>query len=257
MIIGKFRSFLCAGLAIGTGAAMASAAAYNVNWMQMAPTPFGSAPPFAGNYSLPGVGAVQMNYSADPDYVEARLSVPQLASGSVSNGGDTYSWTSQETLARTNWGFSGVINSSWSVTYTFSGTIPAGQLVLGIQGLGRRDPNPGETIADATSLATVLQNATYFGDYTGAMNVGPTLYTPGAGIFTMENSLSGPGGADPWWNTGLAVVRIDDAVNSLTVHFDHTSGDGIGVNLGVIVPEPASAALLGLGCLAFLHRRHR
>ena len=248
------RVALCAGLVVGLATATASATAYTIDWMQLTPTPFGSAPPYLGNYALPGVGPVQMSYPADADFTEARLQVPQLAAGSVTDGGDTYSWTNQETLARTNWGFSGIVNSSWSVTYTFSGTIPAGSLVLGIQGLGRRDPNPGETVADTTTIASVLQTGYYFGDYTGAMNVGATLYSPGAGSFTMENSVSGPGGADPWWNTGLAVVRIDDAVSSLTVHFDQTSGDGIGVNLGVITPEPGTLGLLAAGGLLALRR---
>ncbi|HRX83425.1 MAG TPA: PEP-CTERM sorting domain-containing protein [Phycisphaerae bacterium] len=246
---------LGAGLFIALAAANASANTYNIDWMSLAPTPFGSAPPFVSSYNLAGIGTVNMTYSANSDFVEARLQVPQLAAGSVSYAGDSYAWTNQETLARTNWGFSGIINSSWFVTYTFPGTVPASKLVLGVQGLGRRDPNPGETTADATTEAIVLQNGTHFGDFTGALNVGPTQYTPGAGMFSMINSLSGPGGADPWWNTGLAVVRIDDAVNALTVRIDQTSGDGIGVNIGVITPEPATAALLVTGSLVALRRR--
>lgn len=243
----------------GTGVSLAlalsaSAATYNINWLSLAPTPMGSPPPFNGNYTLPGVGAVNMTYSAHPDFVEARFQVPPLVNGSLNYGGDTYNWANHETLARTNWGFSGVLNSSWFVTYTFSGTIPAGKIVLGVQGLGRRDPNPGENPLDTITSATVLQNGTHFGDYTGAMNVGPTAFSGGPGTFSMVNSLSGPGGADPWWNTGLALVRIDDAITSLTVRINQTSGDGIGVNIGVI-PEPASAALLGLGGLLALARR--
>lgn len=246
-----------AGLLIAVAAATASAANYTVDWMALAPTPFGSAPPFASSYSLPGIGTVNMTYSANADFAEARLQLPQLAAGSLNYAGDTYAWTNQETLARTNWGFSGIINSSWFVTYTFPGTVPAGKIVLGVQGLGRRDPNPNETAADTTTEAIVLQNGTHFGDFTGAMNVGPTQFTPAAGMFSMINSLTGPGGADPWWNTGLAIVRIDDAVNSLTVRIDQTSGDGIGVNIGVITPEPATAALLAAGGLVALRRRAR
>ena len=249
------RFAVSAGLVISLAAPRAFATAYSIDWMQMTPTPFGSAPPFLGNYALPGIGSVQMSYSADADFSEARLQVPQLVAGSVTDGPDTYSWTNHEELARTNWAYSGVTNSPWSVTYTFSGTIPASSLVLGVQGLGRRDPNSGETVADTTTIASVLQTGYYFGDYTGALNFGATLFTPGAGSFTMENSVSGAGGADPWWNTGLAVVRIDDAVSSLTVHFDQTSGDGIGVNLGVITPEPGALGLLAIGSLFVLRRR--
>ena len=236
-------------------ATRAHASLYSVDWMQLAPTPFNAAPPFSGSYNLPGIGAVQMSYSANSDFAEARLALPAMQNGSVSYAGDTYSWGPQETLARTNWGFSGLLNSSWFVTYTFSGTVPAGQLVLGVQGLGRRNANANENPADTITTATVLQNGTYFGDWTGAMNVGPTLFAPAAGSFTMVNSLTGAGGADPWWNTGLAVVRIDDAISSLTVRIDQTSGDGIGVNLGRIVPEPGTLSLLMLGGAGALLRR--
>ncbi len=250
------RMLAAASVVLAAGSASALASTYSVDWLQMAPTPFGSAPPFVGSYNLPGVGTVQMSYNAHPDFTEARLAVPQLTTGSLNYAGDTYNWTNQEALARTNWGFSGVLNSSWSVTYTFPGTIPAGKIILGVQGLGRRDPLPGENPADCISVATVLQNGTHLGDFTGSLNVGPTLFTPGSGTFTMMNSLTGPGGQDPWWNTGLALVRIDDAIASLTIRFDHTSGDGVGVNIGYL-PEPSSAALLGLGGAASLLRRRR
>lgn len=251
------RILISAGLALAL-VASAAASNYTVTWMQHAPTPFGSAPPFASSYNLPGIGVVNMTYTAHPDFAEGRLQVPQLASGLITSAGDNYSWSNQECLARTNWGFSGVMNSSWTVTYTFPSTVAAGSIVLGVQGLGRRDANPGENPADTISTATVLQNGTLLGEYTGALNVGPTQFTSGAGTFSMQNSLTGPGGNDPWWNTGLALVRIDDAVNSLTVHFDQTSGDGVGVNIGVIdVPEPASAALLALGALFITRRRQQ
>ncbi len=250
------RMLAVAGLVLAASSTSALASTYNVDWLQMAPTPFGTAPPTNGSYNLPGVGTVQMTYAAHSDFIEARSAIPQLVAGSVNYAGDTYNWTNHEEFARTNWGFSGVLNTSWSVTYTFPGTVSAGEIILGVQGLGRRDPLPGENPADCISVATVLQNGTHLGDFTGSLNVGPTLFTPASGSFTMMNSLTGPGGADPWWNTGLALVRIDDAISSLTIRIDQTAGDGVGVNIGYI-PEPSSAALLGLGAAASLLRRRR
>jgi hypothetical protein len=245
--------FACVGLALVFAVSTASAAVYNVDWMQMTPTPIGSPPPFTGTYNLPGVGAVQMSYTGPlSDFAEARFQSLILISGSVAYGGDTYSWTNNEMLARTNWAYSGILNSSWQVTYTFSNAIPAGQLVLGVSGLGRRDPRPNENPLDCISSATVLQNGTYFGDWINAQNYGATAFSGGAGVFSMTNSVTGPGGADPWWNTGLALVRIDDTISSLTVLFNQTAGDGLGVNLGVIVPEPSTLALLACGFLSLV-----
>lgn len=243
------------GMALVAG--VASATNYGVTWMQMAPTPFGSAPPYSGTYTLAGIGTVTMTYAPNSDFTEARLAVPQLASGNVNNGPDNYAWGNQECLARTNWGYSGVLNTSWTVTYKFTSLVAGGQLVLGVQGLGRRNANPNENPADCITTATVMQNGTYFGDWTGAMNVGPTQFTGGPGMFQMQNSLTGPGGQDPWWNTGLGVVRIDDSVSSLTVRFDQTAGDGVGVNIGVITPTPGSLSLIGTGGLIAMRRRRR
>src|SRR5262249_3689483 len=107
------RPLTVATIAFAALASTAAATNYGVNWMQMPPTPVGSAPPFTGSYNLPGVGPVQMTYSAHPDFTEARFQNPALASGSVTYGPDNYAWTNHEMLARTNWAYSGVINSSW------------------------------------------------------------------------------------------------------------------------------------------------
>ena len=196
-----------------------------------------------------------MTYTAHPDFTNARVQNVALAAGSLNYGSDTYSWSNYEALGRTNWAYSGVLNSAWQVTYTFPSTVLAGQIVVGTVGLGRRNPNTNESPIDVITRVTVNQNGTYFGDWTGALNVGPAQVSNGPGIFTLVNSLSGPGGADPWWNTGLSLIRVDDALNSLTVYFNQTAGDGAGVNIGVLTPEPVSLSLLALGGLGLLRRR--
>jgi MYXO-CTERM domain-containing protein len=203
------------------------------------------------------LGNVQVTYAADADFTEARFNAATLQNGSIPFGSDTYQWGPQECLARTNWGFSGNLNTAWTVTYTFSGTIPAGTIALDVQGLGRRDPDPGVPPGAYISVATVNQNGTFIGDYINGNNWGATQFTGGVGTFSMQNSLSGPGGQDPWWNTGLGLVRIDDPISSLTVHIQQTAGDGVGVNIGAITPTPGSAALLGLGGLVAGRRRRR
>ncbi len=232
----------------------ASATNYGITWMSLAPTPFGSPPPFNGNYSLPGIGAVNMTYTPNSDMSEARFQSSILDNGNTSYGGNTSSWGSFESLARTNWAYSGNIITSWTVTFTFSGTVPGGKLALGVSGLGRRDPRPGENPLDCISVATCNQNGTFLGDWVNG-SYGATLFTGGAGTFNMMNSVTGPNGQDPWWNTYLSATRIDDAVSSLTVHIDQTAGDGLSLNIGVLTPAPGSVALLGLGGLMAARRR--
>lgn len=243
---------LLAGLSLAASSALA--VNYNIQWMSLAPTPFNSPPPYTGTYNLPGVGLVTMTYNAHADFTEARFQNAILDNGVTSFGGNGSTWGNYECLARTNWGYSGVLNSPWSVTYTFQNTIPAGTIALGVSGLGRRNPNANENPLDCITRATVNQNGTFLGDWVNG-NYGPTLWTGGAGTFNMRNTLTGAGGQDPWWNTYLCATRIDDPISSLTVFFDQTVGDGVGVNIGVLTPAPGSAALLGMGGLCLTRRR--
>ena len=248
---------LVAMAAVVAGCGLASAANYSVGWLNQGPTPFGLSYPSGSVFNLPGVGPVTVTYSLNPAFSDARVDANWQANGSVVNGPDTYSWGNLEVLGRTNIQPAPPLNSSWSVTYSFPGTVSAQSLVVGITGLGRRDDPIGGT-PGAVTTATCTQNGTYLGEFFGIGGpYGANQFTGGPGIFSLENSVTGVGGANPHWNTALALVRIDDAVNSLTVRFDQTSGDGVGVNIGVLVPSPGTAALIGLGALPAVVRRRR
>ena len=252
MKLRNYKICACAFALVAFSASQANAALYSINWMNMAPTPYGSSVPNNSVFNLPGVGNVTMTYSIPTTFSDARVANPFLTAGNVVNGPDTYSWTNEELFGTTNLASSSpLVGVPWQITYTFPGTVPAGTLALGIAGLGQTTSFGG-----GASTATVFQNGTFLGDWTGGGNYGATQYSAG-NPFQMQNSVTGAGGADPWWNTAFGVVRIDDAVNSLTVDFRQISGDGVGVNIGYIIPEPATAMLLGITGVLTLVRRRR
>lgn len=233
-------------------AGAAQAANFTIDWLNMSPVTFGGAVPNNTSYFLPGVGNVLITHTAPSFITPTRSTNATLQNGSINFGPDTYSWTAHEAIGGTNLNPSGGTGDTWRITYTFPGTIPANRLYLGVAGLGRTDNSGG-----LASTATVNQNGTFIGDWISGNNWGPTQFIGGAGTFSMRNSLSAPGGLDPWWNSELGVVRIDDAVSSLTVNLLHLPGDGFILNIGHAVPAPGALALMGLGAAAGLRRRRR
>ena len=233
-------------LLLAFGASSASVAS-TIDWLNMAPVQFGSSVPNNSVYNLPGVGNVTITYSLPAALPNNRGQNPLMQNGNVPG----YSWTAHEQFGVTNLAPNPpFVNAAWSVTYTFPGTVAAGTLFVGVAGLGRTTSQGG-----GISTATVNQNGSFLGDWTGGGNYGATQYIGGPGTFTMQNSVTGAGGADPWWNSALGVVQILDPVSSLTFNMSQLPGDGVGVNIGHVAPEPASLALLGLGGLAMFRRR--
>jgi hypothetical protein len=249
-----FRKFAQLGsvvIVLTLVASTASATNYGITWLDMSPTPFGNSVPNGSVFNLPRVGNVTVTYAIPSIFADNRGQNPLLQNGSVTSGPNSYSWGAHETFGATNLGPNPPFaTSQWRITYSFTGTVAANTLYLGVNGLGRTDSFGG-----GMSTATVYQNGGFLGDWTGGGNYGATQFTPGAGVFTMNNSVSGPGGQDPWWNTALGVVQIQDAVSSLTVVVDQLPGDGVGLNIGYAVPEPSSATLVTLGGLLALRRR--
>lgn len=249
MNVRRSVSLSIAVFAAATSAALASN--YTVNWLDMSPTPYGSSITNGGSYNLPGYGPVTVTYSLPTTFTHNRSTNGDFLNGSVTSGPDTWSWNHYEYFAAIlNTGPDPLVPVQWRVTYHFPTPVPAGQIALGVVGLGQTTSFGG-----GASIASVTQNGTFLGDFANAGNYGPTQFNPGV-PFSMQNSLNGPGGIDPWWNTPLGVVRIDDPLNMLVVDMSTIRGDGVGLNIGYIVPTPASATLLALGGL-FSSRRRR
>ncbi len=220
-------------LALAAVAGTALGLNYPITWLSMAPTPFGSPVPNSSVFFLPGVGNVTVTYSLPGTFTQSRFQSGFLTAGNVTSGPDTFLWSNYEAFATIF--TAGPTTQPWQVTYTFPSTLPAGSIYLGVHGLGRTTNAGG-----LASVITVNQNGTFLGDWQGAGGPwGATQFSAGP-PFTMMNSVTGAGGADPWWNTKLGIVRIDDATNSVTINASQIAGDGIGLNIGYC-PVPAGA----------------
>ena len=216
----------CLTLASGT----CSAANYNIDWLNMPPTPFGSSVPNNSVFFMPGVGNVLVTYNIPAVITNTRVQAACLASGSVISGSDTYAWTNHEYFGTIfTVGPDPLVPVVWTITYTFPGVQPPGTIFVGADGLGATTSFGG-----GASIVTVNQNGAFLGDWgtPGCGNLGPTQFTGGPGTFSMQNSVTAPGGLDPNWNTPLGVVKINDPVSSITISVSQIRGDGIGVNIG-------------------------
>lgn len=242
-------------LLLATTATPTFAANVNIDWLTMAPPSYGTSVPNGSVYNLVGVGNVTVTYSFPQGFfTDARVDNPLLTTGNVTSGPDTYTWNDFEMFAATNnVPADPIVQVPWRVTFTFPSTQAANSIYVGVAGLGRTTSFGG-----GATTATVNQNGTFLGDWSGGGNYGATQYIGGAGTFTMMNSVTGAGGADPWWNSQLGVVQINDAVSSITVDFAHIAGDGAGANIGfAAVPAPGALALLAMAGIVTGSRRRR
>ena len=166
-------------------AGTAGATNFVIDWLDMSPVLNGQQVPNNSNYFLPGIGNVNISYNIPTTFAHARSIEPLLQNQGFVSGPDTYSWTGHETFANVlTTGPDPLVPVAWDITYTFSGTIPAGSIALGVAGLGQTTSFGG-----GASVATVNQNGTLLGEYIGPNNWGPTQYTGGPGIFSMSDVL--------------------------------------------------------------------
>lgn len=216
------------------GAVAASAVTIPITWLDQSPTAFGSPVPNGSIINVAGVGNVTVTYAIPAHWTHSRLASAGYTAGSVTSGPDTYTWTNYEAFSTI---FTpGLLGPEvGTITYTFASTLPAGSVFVGPIGLGATTSFGG-----GTSTTRVIQNGTFLGDYVGDVTAGASQFIGGVGSFTVMNSVTGAGGANPWWNSQLAVVRIDDAVSSITVIQTQLRGDGIGVNIGFAVDSVVS-----------------
>lgn len=239
-------------LALAAGNALATN--YNINWLDQSPTPFNSSVPTGSTFFLPGAGPVTVNYTMPAVITNSRGFGSVTSNGSVTSGPDTYSWTNHEYFGTIfTVGPDPLVPLTWRITYQFATPQPANSIVVGTLGLGATTSFGG-----GASTMTVLNNGAFLGDFASPNPYGPTQFTPGVGLYTVQNSLAAPGGQDPHWNTPLGVALItDNMVSSITIEVSQIRGDGIGVNIGSVVPTPGAAGLLGLATATIARRRRR
>lgn len=232
-------AILAVAIASLLGSGVANAVNIPITWLDQSPTAFGSPVPNGAVINVAGVGNVTITYAIPAHWTHSRLLSAGYTAGNVTFGPDTYTWTNYEAFSTI---FTpGLLGPEvGTITYTFAGTLPAGSVFVGPIGLGATTSFGG-----GTSTTRVLQNGTFLGDYIGDVTAGASQFIGGPGAFTVMNSVTGAGGSNPWWNTQLGVVRIDDAVSSITVIQTQLRGDGIGVNIGfavdsVVANEPST-----------------
>ncbi len=220
---------LLASLVLGLG--VADAATIPITWINYAPTPVGGVIPNASVYNVTGIGNVLVTYSLTTLLDEARTQFAPATVGSVPFGPDTYTWSNYEYFG-TIYNDTPLGPAPGKVTFIFPTTLPAGTVFVGTLGIGATTSFGG-----GQSSFTVNQNGTFFGDFIIDPTFGATAFAGGPGTFTMTNSVTGAGGSNPWWNTQLGIVRIDDPVSSVTVDQACLRGDGIGFNIGFAVDK--------------------
>lgn len=218
-----------AALLVVACAGIAGATAYNIIWLDMTPVPVAGTIPNGSVHNVPGIGNVTVTYSVPGDWAVQRGQNASFTAGNVVNPPDVHSWTNYEYVSTifTTGALGPVVGT---ITFTFPSTLPAGSVYVGTIGLGQTSQDPQGL--SGTSTSRVLQNGTWLGDFNGDPTFGASLYTGGPGFFVVQNSQTGPGGANPWWNSQLGVTRVEDPVSSITVFQTALRGDGIGVNVG-------------------------
>jgi len=227
----------------------ASAATYTIDWLTQSPPAIGASIPNGSVYTVAGIGNVTVTYSIGALVSDSRSSSPSFIVGSVTPG-DTYQWSDYEYFGTIlTAGPDPIVPVLSTVTYTFPATLSPGTVYVGTIGLGATTSFGG-----GTSTMTVNQNGTYLGDFAGSGGFGLSQFTPGAGTFQVQNSVTGAGGQDPHWNTQLAVVRIDDYVSSITIEHRGLRGDGIGANVGFIPDYATKSAGTSWGRIKSLYK---
>ncbi len=165
-------------LALALTMAAPSLEAANINWLDMSPTPVNTLTPVpnASVFTIPGYGGtVTLTYNTPVGLSTGRGSLAGLVSGSAG----PHKWTNHEYFGAINFN-PGPVNDAWDVTYSFSVAVPAGNLFVGTNGLGKTTNDGGRA-----TIVTVLQNGLFLGDWTGGGPFGPSLFTSGPGVFTM------------------------------------------------------------------------
>ena len=239
----KRSEFLVAAavLACAAIAAPARAVSYAVTWWDMSTISINGTVPSGTNFNLPGFGPVRVNYSTmvppgTQGDTHTRISPANAHPGFVPVGGDAYGWDNIDELAILHHDGSCGTTATYTVTFYFNGkTMPAGELAIGVSGLGRVDTSCNPPQATTVSISGTPA-PTFLGDWNLGASNAPTLAVPAGNTLTLSNSVAEPGPG--FFNTDLAVVQCNAATSTITLTVSNIADDGIAICLGRIAPCP-------------------
>lgn len=213
-----------------------------ITWMDLGAYEIGGTITSGSSVDVPGYGSVQISYSPmvpPGSFGDTYTRVHQAAAqnGNVTNAGTKYSWGNVDQLAILHHDGTCGQTATYSVTFTFPPGIPAGQIAIGVGGLGRLDQtcSPRKTTVSVTGLSS-SSTPTFLGDWALGAGFAPTAPSVTGPTLTLSNSVPEPGAG--YFNTNFAVVQVNDAVSSITLNVSQIADDGIAVTIGRIAPCP-------------------
>jgi hypothetical protein len=234
---------LLAYVCLACAARPIDAATLPITWLDISTVPVGGTIATGSVVNLPGYGNVLVTYTGTMN--RTRGQHPAFQNCSVSSGGNSYPWTTLNTIDQVNFSDPPANFSQYTFQFTFlSGDIAAGQAVLEVHGLERVLPSWITTV-------TVYEQGFFLGDCNAGL--GPTYFAGSHQQFTLYNSNF----TDLNMDTNPGIIRIAGPILfgwSITLNVVQFGQDDIGFTVGLIADVPVDVQGTTWGRLKSLYR---